>query len=178
MKIKRINLNRREKYAVGASAFLVFLFLTVQLVVNPLLEKRDRLRRMLDVKSRTIEGMAAERAKYDALIKQIQSSRERLARRKKSFSLFAFLDELAGDTGIKNKIKYMKPSSTSQKDSPIKTSMVEMKMEGITLKQLTVYLYQVETSPNTVFVRRISISKAEKVEGLVDAVLQVETYET
>jgi len=72
----------------------------------------------------------------------------------------------------------MKPSKSEQKDSQFKLSAVEMKIQGINMKQLTPYLYMVETSKNSVFVRRVSITKkGEGEEGFIDVVLQVETYE-
>ena len=52
-----------------------------------------------------------------------------------------------------------------------------MKLQGIDLKQLTTYLYRVETSRNMVFIKRLSVSKPEKGEATINAVLNVETYE-
>jgi len=86
------------------------------------------------------------------------------------------LDQLAGEAGIKDHIAYMKPSKSRPKNSPYNLSMVELKLQGISIKQLTPYLYMVETSKNMVFIRRISITKTGK-EGMIDAILQVETFE-
>ena len=52
-----------------------------------------------------------------------------------------------------------------------------MKLEAISLEQLTNYLYGVETSHNMVDITKISISKKDKKQGLLTAVLQVETVE-
>jgi general secretion pathway protein M len=52
-----------------------------------------------------------------------------------------------------------------------------MKLDAVTLEQLTNYLYGIETSKNMVFVKKLSISKKEKDEGLVNVILQVETLE-
>ena len=52
-----------------------------------------------------------------------------------------------------------------------------MKLDAITLEQLTTYLYGIETSKNMVMVKKLSISKKEKNEGLVNVILQVETPE-
>jgi general secretion pathway protein M len=52
-----------------------------------------------------------------------------------------------------------------------------MKLDAITLEQLTNYLYKIETSKNMVEVKKISISKKDKKQRLINAVLQVETYE-
>ena len=71
----------------------------------------------------------------------------------------------------------MKPSKKAQKNSPYKISRVEMKLEAISLEQLTNYLYGIETSQNMVDITKISISKKDKKQGLLTAVLQVETVE-
>ena len=173
----KVKLNKREKYAIGAAAAFICLFIVIQFVLFPMFEKRDRLSRLIEVKTKTIEEMLALKSEYDAVVSYINFSKNRLAKRQKGFALFSFLDELAGQTGIKNKIKYMKPSSTTQKDGSLKLSLVEMKLEVITLQQLTSFLYRIETSENSVFVKRISISKADKPPGSIEAVLQVETYE-
>ena len=46
------------------------------------------------------------------------------------------------------------------------------------MKDLTSYLFEVETSQNMIIVKRLSITKIGKDTGLVSAVLQVETFET
>jgi general secretion pathway protein M len=52
-----------------------------------------------------------------------------------------------------------------------------MKLDNITLEQLAKYLYGVETSKNIVMVKKVSISKQEKKQGLINVILQVETVE-
>jgi general secretion pathway protein M len=71
----------------------------------------------------------------------------------------------------------MKPTNTVQKNSNYKLSRVEMKLDGVTLEQLTGYLYGIETSKNLVIVKKLSISKKEKNDSLVNVILQVETVE-
>ena len=46
------------------------------------------------------------------------------------------------------------------------------------MKQLTAYLYRIETSNNVVRVKGLSISKTGKQAGTVDAVLMAETLDT
>ncbi len=72
----------------------------------------------------------------------------------------------------------MKPSTSVKEDSGLKISRVELKLQEVTLKDLTAYLFKVETSKNMVIVKRLSITKIGKDTGLVSAVLQVETFES
>jgi general secretion pathway protein M len=101
----------------------------------------------------------------------------RVTQRPKGFSLNSFLVQQAGQVGIKDRISSMKPSKTIQKNSKYKISRVEMKLDAITLEQLTVYLHGVETSKNMVLVKKLSISKQDKKQGLINVIMQVETVE-
>jgi general secretion pathway protein M len=101
-----------------------------------------------------------------------------MAGRSSGFTLFSFLDTLAGQVGLKDRIAYMKPSKTTLENTPYTLSVVETKLQNITMKQLTSYLYRIETSNNLVRVKGLSISKTGKQAGTVDAVLLAETFDT
>jgi len=170
--------NKREKYAVYLAAGFICIFIMVQFLVFPVIDKRNRMKRMLQVKNQILADMINLKSEYDSLRRQSEISTRQIAQRTRGFTLFSFLDELAGQAAVKNHITYMKPSTTVQKNSPYKISQVEMKLQGITLAQLTTYVYKVETSKNMVRIKRMTISRAGKEEELIDAVLQVEAFET
>ncbi len=71
----------------------------------------------------------------------------------------------------------MRPTTTSQKDSPYRLSMVEMKLQEITMAQLLAYLHGIETSADMISIKRLSISKGEQKADLINTVFQVETLE-
>ena len=173
-----IKLTRREKYAIYAAAGIICLFVIIQFIVFPTVDKIEQQERALQVKTRMLEEMVALKSEYDAIKKNTDVSKVQFARRERGFTLFSFLDKLTGEAGIKGNITYMKPSTSVQKNSPYKISKVEMKLQGLTMQQLTSYLHMVETSKNMVRIKKLSISKTGKQEGFIDAVLQVETSET
>ena len=170
-------LTKREKYTIYALSGAILLFILVQFIVFPTIDKRKRLKRTLQVKEDALLEMIALKSDYDAIEKRTNLAKERFENREKGFTLFSFLDRLTGKARIKEYVTYMKPSTTVQKNNSYKISQVEMKFSGLTLEQLTTYLHMVETSNNMVYVKRLSISKTGKQEGFVDAVLQVETVE-
>lgn len=174
MKLSR--LSKRERYAVYAAVAFISLYIVIELVIGPFMERRNRLERMLQTKRETIQQMRALKAEYESLEGQNLSFKKYFAERPPGFTLFSFLDQLAGEAGVKDNIAYMKPSKSRPENSPFNVSLVELKLQGINMKQLTPYLHKVETSEYMVFLRRISITKTGK-EGLIDAVLQVETFE-
>lgn len=173
-----LNLNQREKLLVGGAALFLSVFFISQFVVFPVFAKRDTLRELVSSKQNMLLDMKLLRSEYLDMKEKSESSQQGLLNRPANFTLFSFLDQLAGDTNLKDHIAYMKPSSTLKEDSGLKISRVELKLQEVTMKDLTAYLFKVETSDNMVMVKRLSITKTGKDSGLVSAVIQAETFES
>jgi len=172
-----MKLNRRERVAVLAGIGFICLFVVVRFAIFPFMERKDRLRRNLAANARNLTEIQSLKAEYETLINAGMQAEKRFKQRKKSFTLLSFLVQLAGEVGVKDKMASMKPTLTQQKDSPYKISQVEMKLKGLTLEQITQYLYKIETSKNMVSIKRISLTKSDDQEGIINVVLQVETLE-
>lgn len=177
-KINLAKLNKREKYIVLGIGTLLVLFIVVQVIVRPLFTRNHRLQNQLKIQTAELTAMQKQRAEYEGLQATSRSSIARFNQRGEGFTLYKFMNRLAGEAGIKENIKSMKPTTTEQKGSRYKISRVDMRIESITLAQLTDYLHRVETSANMVNIKKMSVTKKEDKEGLLTAVLQVETLET
>ncbi len=172
-----LQISKREKIAIWIGAGVVGLFLLLQVIVNPFLDSRRRLFRQIDVQTETLEQMRSLRMEYASIQQKADEVKASAAERKSGFTLFSFLDTLAGQTGLKDRIAYMKPSTSTQPDIPYRIATVETKLQAITLKQLLNYIYRIETSRNMVRLTRLSVTKTGNQTGTVDAVLLVETFE-
>jgi general secretion pathway protein M len=171
-----MKLARREKYLVSVAACCIAIFLVFQFLIFPFFENRRRIQRGLKAKEKGLEEIVKLRAEYQAHQKGSQGIQQTVARRKKGFTLFSFLEEAAGEAEVKARIKYMKPSISSG-TGPYKESMVEMKLEAITLQQLVGYLYRIELPDELINIKRISISQNKKAPGYLDAIMQVITFQ-
>jgi general secretion pathway protein M len=171
----RFQLNRRERWGVTVAAVALSLFAMIQWVISPYLVKVDRLTTTARAKESALGEMQGLRAQYTQLETTSAQTERQLARRAPNFSLFTYLDNLAGASKIKRRIAYMRPSVRESKDSPYQISSVEMKLAGISLDELRIYLYRVETSEPTVIIKRATISRSGKKKGLLEATLLVET---
>ena len=169
---------KREKYAVWLAGGLIAAVIVSQAVVSPLVDSRRQLNRQLAAQARALQEMHVLKAEYEDIKKSADAERGKMSGRSQGFTLFSFLDTLAGQVGLKDRIAYMKPSKTTLENSPYSMSVVETKLQSITMKQLTAYLYRIETSQNVVRVKGLSISKSGKQDGTVDAVLMAETLDT
>ncbi|MBW1676825.1 MAG: type II secretion system protein M [Deltaproteobacteria bacterium] len=171
-----MRLARRERYLISVAACCVAIFLVFQFLIFPFFENRRRIQRGLKAKEKGLEEIVKLRGEYQAYQKGAQGIQQTIARRQKGFTLFSFLEKAAGEAEVKAHIKSMKPSISSG-TGPYKESMVEMKLEGITLQQLVGYLYRIESPDDIVNIKRISISQNKKAEGYLDAILQVVTFQ-
>jgi general secretion pathway protein M len=179
MKFKyKLNLNKREKAAVYFAGIFIVFFLFIQFIITPVFEKRNELIERLDSKQNTVAEMNKLQEEYFVIQKKAEISRQGFANRPPGFTLFSFLDKLAGESGVKNQISYMKPSSVEEEKSGLKLSRVEMKLQEISVNDLVSYLYGIESSENMVVVRRLSITKTGQGNNLLSAVIQVETIES
>lgn len=173
-----LSLNRREKLLVGSAAVFIIVFIIARLIVFPVFEKRDELSHRLEAKEKVVEQMRSLADEYKTLKDKAALSQRKFSARKKGFTLFSFMDRLAGNIGIKGKIAYMKPSTTVDEASGLKLTSVELKLQDITLKELSTYLFKVETSENMIKVRRLSIKKNNTKSGPISVIMQVETLES
>lgn len=172
-----MRLARRERYLVSVAACCLVIFIILQFLVFPFFEKKRRIQRGLSTKEQGIEEIVRLSSEFRAYQKGSQGVQQSLAGRQKGFTLFSFLEKAAGEAQIKARIKYMKPSVSSAGTGPYKESMVEMKLEAITLQQLVGYLYRIESPDDLVNIKRISISENKKEQGYLDAILQVITFQ-
>jgi general secretion pathway protein M len=172
-----LNLQRREKMAVLAAVIALVVFLLLEVIVFPVINRGDKLRQEIKSKTQALQEMHSLKAEFTSLSHYSKDVETGIKKRPSTFTLFSFIDKLAGTTGIKGNIAYMKPSTSNLKNSAYTLSTVEIKLNALTMEQLTAFLYGIENSANMVWVKRLSLSRGEGNQSLLNSVLQVETFE-
>lgn len=170
------NINQRERLILSAAGVLIVIFMIVQWGIFPVLDRHDALQQRLMDAKKDLNDMALLKAEYKKLTVQADIAKAQIRNRDKNFSLLSFLNTIAGQTGLKNKIVNMKPTTSTSRNSNMKIESVEMKFKDVSLEQFLAFLYRVETSANMVNIRQISITKQDRKEGVVESILQVETF--
>jgi hypothetical protein len=88
-------------------------------------------------------------------------------KRPEKFTLFAFVESLAARDGLRKHIVFMRPAQKAL--SPERTEeLVEMRLTGVDLKILVPYLFHVETAPEQVRVKRLTIRSRQRDQNLLD----------
>ena len=165
-------LTQKDRRALVIGISMLALFLLVQFVLFPLLDKRKRLDRGISIRQKGLIEMQEMQSRYTQLSRQSNSLEQRVSRRSGEFGLFSFLEKMAVEADIKDNIAYMKPSDATG-DGVLQQSMVEMKLKSVTLKQLVAFLERIESPQEIVELKRISIQENKKQEGTLDVIMQV-----
>lgn len=174
----RQQLHPREKLIIGMGLAALAAMLFVYWLLFPLMDRRERSERQAITREKELREMIAYQDEYKQRQRESRRLAIMIAQRPTNFSLFSFLDQLAGTSGIKTKIVYMKPSNVTNTEKNFNLSRVEIKLKEVTLDQISRFLYHIETSPHLINVPRLSIKQEKQESGYLEAVLQVETLET
>ena len=170
------SLDGREKRVLLGGIIFVLCFFVFQLVISPLLDVRTNLEASIEKKSRELEKIKQLKGEYQRLKVQEGGIQAMIADRSPGFTLFTFLDKQVTEAQVKKQIKYMKPS-TEEGDDNLNESMVEMKLQRITLKALISFIMLVESEEKVVSIRRISVQESGNEQGYLDVILQIITFE-
>jgi len=164
------SLDGREKGVLLGGIIFVLCFFVLQLVILPLLDVRTNLETSIEKKSRELEKIKQLKGEYQQLKVQEGGIQAMIADRSPGFTLFTFLDKQVTEAQVKKQIKYMKPS-TEEGDDNLNESMVEMKLQRITLNALVSFIMLVESEENVVSIRRISVQESGNEQGYLDVIL-------
>ena len=99
-----VNLQQRDKMALTVAAVVVGVLLILQWTVFPILDRRTRLRDDIKTSKAALAKMQLIKAEHGTLARNNQDLDGALRRRPKNFTLFSFIDQLAGKNNIKQNI--------------------------------------------------------------------------
>ncbi len=168
-------LSTREKFIVITGIAVVLVFLALQFVFFPLMDRKKELKRILTIEQDGLNQMATLRDQYLKITRGMDRQSSNLSDRPADFTLFSFLDSRAEASGVKKNIDYMRPFTQAAEDGSFQISRVRLKLKNLYLNDLMEFLKQVETSGNGVHVTSISLARTGENDNLLEAVLETQT---
>ncbi|MGD9947575.1 MAG: type II secretion system protein GspM [Desulfobulbus sp.] len=171
-----MQLTGRERKMVFLAGAALAVFVLVQFVLFPLIDQRARLQKRLVSKEKALAEMRLLKQQFQQLNKQSGSMADILDQREEGFSLFAFLEQNAAESAVKELIVYMKPSE-SQEGKNLSQSRVEMKLQGVSLEQLLRFVAKSESPQQLVGVAKMTVQENTKAQGSLDATLVMVSVE-
>jgi hypothetical protein len=149
----------------------------IQFAVVPYFDARQNVRRAIAASEKVLRDLAVLGAEYGIMRQRSEEIRRVIERRPPAFALLSYLEKRAADAGVKANIRSMNllpPVSTGAYEE----AAVEMKLDKLTMKQLTDFLYQAELPEEMIRIRRISIVKMKESPEYLSALIQVFTYQS
>jgi hypothetical protein len=164
-------LSERERLLLFASIVLLLLFLVYQFGIFPFMRAKENYRlenARLSQSLRELRGIAEKYAGEKSYFDELG----RLLGGKKSLSVLTYLENVAGEQGIRDRIEYIRPKGTEVKEG-LTTLNVEMKIDGVEVSRLVMFLYGIEERRNGLVVSYLRLKPFFKEKGKVDAIVSV-----
>ena len=158
------SLTRREQSFIIVGLVLVLSFLLIYFVYRPMDDRLNRLESSVKTKEDDLSELRTIVAQYKRLEKNKGDGKEKS--QGEDFNLFSVLEKLATKSGLMDKIDYMKPGSLQLDDSK-EEKWVEAKMSQMTLKELTSYLYNLQSFGKGIYIKRLFARKEGEYLNLI-----------
>ena len=167
-----MQLTRRERLAVFCAAAVIGILAVDQLAAEPALRRIETLQRVSTEKQLALGKLRARSAEYLELQEKLSEIRERIATRPGGGGMLSTLEQAGKDCGLTASIVYIKPSTAAINDTYTEAG-VELKLEAVSLKQVTQFLRRVEASGWFLGVKALHIRESAREPALLDAVILI-----
>jgi len=167
--IERLSPRERVLLGVGVAAGLV---VGVWALAGFLAERRATLQAQIAASERDVVEMARLRDRYLHLRTERDVVRRKLEHGGADFSLFSHLEAVTRDTLSRDRVAAMNPSTRTLAED-LQEEDVEMRLSGVSLRELVDLLYDVEKSDLPLLVSRLQMKKRFDQPFVYDAVLVV-----
>lgn len=147
------SLSDREQWALKIGVLALLVFLVLQFLLFPLDSRVKKLESSVRTKDKDLTELRTIADKYKRLPQPSSTGRSGEA-----FNLFSTLESQAAKSGLMEKIEYMRPGAM-QLDTAREEKWVEVKVNRVTLKEMTSLLYYLESFGRGVFIKRLSARK-------------------
>jgi len=167
--VERLSPRERVLLGVGAAAGVLVL---VWALAGYLGERRAMLQAQIAASERDVAEMGRLRDHYLKLKTERDVVRRKLERGGADFSLFSHLEGVTRDTLSRDRVAAMNPSTRNVSDD-LQEEDVEMRLSGVSLRELVALLYRVEKSDLPLLVSRVQMKKRFDQPFVFDATLVV-----
>ena len=170
-------LDANQKKLIAGAGILVLIALILEMAVFPFWEAKTKLTKAIQSNQKKLTELNRLDAEFTLQAASMARIKSALASRGADFSLFAYLEKKATQANVRGRIKQMN-SSPGVKSISLEESLIDMKLEKITIKQLTDFLYYVESPVDLVKVKKITINKMKESPEYLNAQLQISSFQT
>jgi general secretion pathway protein M len=168
------SLNSRQRSIAGFGIVFVVAVLAWVFILSPLWEAKAKMEKSILSNSRKLAEMVRMDEAFADQEAQISRIKTVLSTRR-DFTLFSYLEKKAVATRVKGSIRQMN-SMQGTKSASFEESLIDLKLDRLTIRQLAEFLYQVESPDEMIRIKRITIDKMKESPEYVSAQILVASY--
>jgi hypothetical protein len=176
IKTFRDKLDKKQRFLVAGTAVFVLIALLLEIVVFPFREAKEKLTKAIQVNQRKLTEISKLDKEFSLQEARMAEIKRAVSVRNADFTLFSYLEKKATQANVKKNIKYMNSSRGTQSAS-FEESLIDMKLDKITIKQLTDFLYFAESPADLVKIKKIIINKMKESPEYLSAQLQISSFQ-
>ncbi|MEO8603630.1 MAG: type II secretion system protein GspM [bacterium] len=165
-------LSARERTLVGVVVGVVLVMGLYTLVWQPLEDGRTQLSKRIQTRQRDLVEMQHMRETYLELMNQYELREKIIEKADPKFSLFPHIEATVGEVVGREKIASMNPQN-KEIGGAYREESVEIKLNGITLDQLTDLMYRIEKGAQPLRLTRLQVKKRVREPQNFDVVATV-----
>lgn len=144
-------------------------------VVIPMRDRWEVLTRSIAQKERAVGEMTVLREEFLSLKREVQEAETRMAQTAGEPSILSYLEDLTRAHGVRRNIAHMRPQVNAL-DEQYSETVVEVRLEELTLTQAVEFLSAVEQAPRPLRVKRLQLKTRFAEPRFMDMVIHVAGY--
>ena len=158
---------RTRKIIIGSVLVFVLVLALFQWGIVPLQRHTKDVQSKIMRSRDYLQELTHLGQRYQRKKKSLERLGGNVLKRSKDFTLFAFVESQAAKDGLRKHIAFMRPSQKKLSEERTE-ELVEMRLTGIDLGILVPYLFHMESAPEEVFVKRLTIRSRERNQNMLD----------
>jgi general secretion pathway protein M len=169
-------LDQKQRYIVAAGATFVAIALLLELMIFPFRDAKNLAKKTIQIQEKKLVEITMLDAEFSRQEGKILKIKNVLATRTVDFSLFSYLEKKATQAGVRGNVRYMN-SSRGMTSALFEETIIDMRMDKITIKQLSDFLYYAESPSDLVKIKRLSVNKMKENPEYLSAQLQLSSLQ-
>jgi general secretion pathway protein M len=169
------HMSKRERMLVLAGGIVLGLSLLFVLIMDPLLDKLDRLERQASRKQKDLAELVLLSQDYLAKRDRLAKVESRMPASDSHFSLLTFMEEAATTAQVRERITSMQPQVQTLSQGYEETA-VDLRLEDVQLPEVLALLVAIDQAPYDLQVRHLQMRPKFDNPVNMDATIRIVSY--
>lgn len=169
-------LDEKQRYYAAGLAIFILAALILEFGLFPFWEAQGKNKQAVQINQKKLNEII--RIDNEFALQEVKAAKVKkvMASRSADFSLFSYVEKKAVLAAVKGNIKNMSSSRGTQ-TANFEESLIDIRLDKITIKQLTDFLYYAESPADLVRVKRITVSKMKESPEYLSVQMQLASFQ-